>query len=134
MNSLYAAVLAIIVSLVRRLPQEQAEVMATAISETAQTREEAAMLLTVSYFETGFRSRGPVIPFGLSGAPRACQLGLTYCAGVSLRSLRRAVRCSRQMDRVFGFYHTGRCLADPYSIRQAATYLRIFRRLEGQQQ
>lgn len=129
MNSLYAVVLAIITSLVRRLPQDQAEMMATAISETAQTKEEVAMLLTVSYFETGFRSQGRVIPFGLSGAPRACQLGLSYCAGVSLRALRRAARCSNQMSRVFGFYHTGRCVPDPYSTRQSIFYQRFYNRL-----
>lgn len=129
MNFLYSAILAIIISLARALPQDQAEVMARIISETAQTKEEVAMLLTVSYYETGFRSRGHVIPFGLSGAPRACLVSLAYCAGVSLRSLRRASRCSPRVERAFGFYHTGRCAPDPYSIRQAATYQRLYRQL-----
>jgi len=129
MNFLYSAILAIIISLVRSLPQDQAEVMARVISETAQTKEEVAMMLTVSYYETGFRSRGHVIPFGLSGAPRACLVSLAYCAGVSLRSLRRAMHCSPRMERIFGFYHTGRCTADPYSTRQAITYQRLNRQL-----
>ncbi len=129
MQNLFQVIFTIILSFVRHLPQEQATVMASAISDTAQTKEEVAMLLTVSYYETGFRSQGRVIPFGLSGAPRACLTGLTYCAGVSLRSLRRAVRCSRRMENVFGFYHTGRCTPDPYSIREAASYRMILGRL-----
>lgn len=129
MQNLFQIILTIILSLSRRLPQDQATVMASAISDTAQTKEEVAMLLTVSYYETGFRSQGRVIPFGLSGAPRACLTGLAYCAGVSLRSLRRAARCSRRMESVFGFYHTGRCVPDPYSTREAASYRMILGRL-----
>ena len=126
---LYQIILAIIFSLVRHLPVPQAEDMARSIADTAETREEVAMLMTVSYYETGFRTQGHVIPFGLSGAPTACRNGLAHCAGVSLRALRRAARCSKDMKRAFGFYHTGRCVADPYSTRQATTYQRILRRI-----
>ena len=129
MQFLLQIVLAIIVSLARHLPQDQAEGMARVITETAETREEVAMMMTVSYYETGFRYRGRLIPFGLSGAPHACEISLLHCAGVSLRALRRAKRCSPLMEKVFGFYHTGSCSPDPYSTRQAATYQRILRRL-----
>lgn len=131
MQNFFQVILTIILSFVRHLPQDQAIVMANAVADTAQTKEELAMLLTVSYYETGFRSRGRVIPFGLSGAPRACLTGLAYCAGVSLRSLRRAARCSRRMESVLGFYHTGRCTPDPYSIREAASYRIILGRLQN---
>jgi hypothetical protein len=129
MDFLYQAVLAIIISLSRYLPQDQAEIMAHQITATAQTREDAAMMLTVSYYETGFRTRGGVIPFGMSCCPRLCRNSLQDCAAASLRGLQRALRCSRRMDRAFGMYHTGRCVPDPYSTREAVTYQRILRRL-----
>jgi len=130
MNFLYQIILTIIISLARSLPQDQALIMARQISNVSHTREEAAMLITVSYYETGFRSRGRLIPFGMSGAPSLCRQSLETCALASLRSLQRAVRCSIRMEKVFGFYHTGRCVADPYSIRQAATYENMLRRLQ----
>jgi len=129
MNTLFQLVLAIILSLARYLPQDQAERMAHAISATAETRQDAAMMLTVSFYETGFRSTPGVIPFGLSGAPGACRVSLLHCAEVSRNSLRRASFCSTRMERVFGRYHTGRCAPDPYSIREARTYQRIYERL-----
>jgi hypothetical protein len=129
MDYLYQAILVVILSLSRYLPYEQAHVMARQISDVAQTREEAAMMLTVSYYETGFRSRGNLIAFGMSCCPTLCRRSLQACAQASLTALRRARTCAQRMDRVFGVYHSGRCVADPYTTRQAATYQRILRRL-----
>ena len=127
---LYQIFLAIILSLSPRLPASEAEIVARQVDSVATTREEAAMMLTISWYETGNRvlSRR-LIPFGLSCCPNVCRRSLQECAQLSLRIVRTAKRCSNVMSKVFGYYHTGRCLPDPYSTRQATTYQRILRRI-----
>jgi hypothetical protein len=130
---LFQTITLIILGLCRGLTRDQAELMAHVISDTSITHEQAAMLITVSYYETGFRTSGGVVPFGVTSIRSVCrpQGSLDECASASLAILNRARRCSSDMERVFGFYHTGRCVADEYSIRQASTYRRVVRTLNS---
>ncbi len=102
-------------------PPDRLRSVATAIAQVATTTNDAAVLVTIDYFETGFERRG--IPFGLvSWRHRIAGRPLAECAQAALDMLRRARRCSDDVELYLGWYHTGRCEADSYSRRQAVVY------------
>lgn len=102
------------------------------IADIATTPEEAAALITVSFYETTFGRRG--IPWGAS-ASRACLTARNprqTCAEIFLRVWRRTERlCGRRIERRFALWHNGNCSEiGVYEQRETRTYQRALRWIE----
>ena len=123
---------AIVALMLRLLPSgrpEQLRPFADAISSAASSREDAVVLTVVSYYEDTF-GRGH-IPFGACSflCPHGCHdcrhdVAVVEVARWSLRLLQRtATVCGHDVSWSvrLGWYHTGHCRADAFTVREAAS-------------
>jgi hypothetical protein len=125
-GAMLEALVALMVTLAPEAPRERLERVAQAIAAASHSREEAALLLTIDYYETRFERSG--IPFGLfSWRHRIRNEPLAICAGAALRMLAMTARCGDDVAVRLGWYHTGHCRADPFSEREAETYRHALR-------
>lgn len=104
----------------RHEPRERLENLARTVVEATSDPQEQALLLTISFYETGFGRGG--IPFGISSVSRRGHT-LLDDAQSSLRILRRSyVRCEHRLAQILGHYHHGNgCRPDVYSQHEAET-------------
>lgn len=104
-----------------------AEIIAT----EASTREEAAAMIVVSFFETTFGRSG--IPWGASasGRCRNSHFNPQTCARVFLNVWRRTESlCGRRLERRFALWHHGRCSdIRTYERRETRRWHWLIRRL-----
>lgn len=123
---------ALFAAMLKLLPsgnQTRMREIATAIAQTESTREEKAILLTISYYENSFGHAG--VPFGLVSFRRriAGQSDLV-CAQTALEIVRNTSRvCGHSIAVRLGWFHTGHCRADSFSRRETATIQRVLRSL-----
>lgn len=123
-ESIVALWLTVMLSFARHEPRERLETIARTVVEATSDPQEQALLLTISFYETGFGRGG--IPFGLSSVNRRGHT-LADDAQSSLRILRRSyARCERGLAQILGHYHHGNgCRPDPYSYNEAETVRRM---------
>ncbi len=121
MSAMLAAMIALMMSLAPEAPRDRVERVARAIAAASHSNEEAALLLTIDYYETRFERSG--IPFGLfSWRRRIAGESLEVCAASALRMMAMTERCGDDVAVRLGWYHTGHCRADTFSTREAGTY------------
>jgi hypothetical protein len=121
MAAMLEALVALMLTLAPEAPRDRLERVARAIVSASRSREEAALLVTVDYYETRFERAG--IPFGLfSWRHRIRNEPLEICATAALRMLAMTERCGDDVAVRLGWYHTGHCRADTFSSREAETY------------
>jgi hypothetical protein len=119
-----AALLAWLVALAPYTARARLVPIAESIAQVASSREQAAEMVAVSFYESTF-TRG--IPFGLSAwKPRYCA-PLVEWAATAAAWLERAHRaCGRSRIAILSWYHRGYC--DPHD-RYAQRQARLVRRL-----
>jgi len=113
-------VMALMLTLVPGRSPTQLQPLATAIATVAHTREDAALLVTTSFYETTLGRKG--IPFGISCCWRK-SMPLAQAAGVALHVLHVGRRlCGPDPARVFAHYMIGnRCSPNDHQTRRART-------------
>jgi hypothetical protein len=122
------ALLAVMLVLAPGEPADRLRAVATAIAQTAESRDEAAVLLTISFYETRFERNG--VPFGVVSRRRQIAgQPLEVAARAALGMYRVTRRCGRHVAVRLGWYHTGNCRADAFSRREARTHGRVMARL-----
>lgn len=119
-------VLALMLSLAPQMTRADVHEHALAVAKTANSREEAAMLTVIAFYETTFRPyrRQWIAPFGMTCCFRQ-SAPLTYWASRALRIMRAARACGRRYDVQLGYFHSGSCRIDGYASRQARTIRRL---------
>lgn len=118
--------LTVMLSFARNAPRERLETIARTVVEATSDPQEQALLLTISFYETGFGRGG--IPFGISSVNRRGHT-LLDDARSSLRILRRSyARCEHGLPQILGHYHHGNgCRSDVYSRHETDTVYRMMR-------
>lgn len=110
-------------------PRQRIEEIARVIASASTTRQDVAILVTISLYENGVGRGG--VPFGITSAYRP-GMSLYDCARIALHSVRLSQRvCSRNLAVALGRYHTGRCRADGFSRRETRTIHRLLRGLRA---
>ncbi len=118
------ALLAIMTALAPEAPRERLERVARAIAAAAQTREEAALLTTIDFYETRFERAG--IPFGMVSWRRRLEgQPLEARARATLQMYAMTQRCGTDVAVRLGWFHTGHCREDSFSVREARTYREV---------
>jgi hypothetical protein len=119
-GAMIEALLAAMIALAPAEPVARLRAVATAIASATESPIEAAVLVTISLYETNFERAG--IPFGLfSWRHRMRGQPLEVCATAALRMYRFTERCGDDVATRLGWYHTGHCAPDAFSRREART-------------
>lgn len=137
MNPLTPYVLSLMMLLAPNREPKTMRPLAEAISSAAQQANEqrqvcsvfpAVTLVTTELYETSFVVNDKTtIPFGLSCCVRESNTQEHWAVVANNILAKGTRRCGYHFEKIFGYYHSGVCVADPYTTRQSATISRLLR-------
>lgn len=104
--------------------------VAEAIQKASPNIEDAVTLITISFYETGFRNyrTGLMgVPFGITAHTRNPRFPIGPAAIIAERVINSGrINCSRRRALLLGWYNTGNCIVNNYSRHQTRTIRRLF--------